>query len=666
MRDADVRISMLPEGARRNFQRRLAFLVWPAIVGWTIFAVRNLLQAHAHSTYLCGAAAVLTGFFLLVGVRATRPLVVVASVHAILAVNCLGVAGIGMLTGQASSSPLSFLCIVPLFAAYQLSIADAVVWTVITVLLMLGVHLSSYCVTIPPDFRPQGWNLFLDRLVMLGVIAGFALSYRRISQQQQTALEASRDAALNALATKSQFLAMMSHEIRTPLHGLLGAAELLAEASDLNANQRDMVDSLERSGRLLLSVVSDILDYSRLEGGDLRLESIAFAPETCLDHVLELYASVAQEKGLDLRGQLDPATPELWTGDPLRLQQILLNLVSNALKFTPQGEVVVEVGLAGGGLRFAVKDTGIGISREAQDNLFKPFEQLDSSTTRRYGGSGLGLAISQKLAGLMGSEIKVESEPGQGSRFFLRLSGTPGPPPPPVLSGRAALRGLSETRLRSLAQRLERLGVTLAEDRLDWIFLGPDATFEGESSARRIRVCPVGHPSTGLTLRLPVTRRSLIKLLGAGPESPQRMAIPRLSQGNRRALVVEDVPLNRTILTRMLTRLGYQVDVAEDGLQAVEAATRQPYELIMMDLHLPGCDGLEATRRIRAHDGPRRPCIIAVTASVLPEDRRAMEEAGADDFVGKPLSFAQLVEALERAPTGSPGPASSPTRSAGD
>lgn len=628
--------------ARKQFQRRLAFLVWPAIVGWTIFAVRNLWQAHEHSTYLCGAAAVLTGSFLLLGVRAMKPAVVLFAVHAILAVNCLGVAGIGLLTGQASSTPLSFLCIVPLFAAYQLTIADAVVWTAFTILLMLAVHLSSLYVTIPPDFRPQGWNLFLDRLVMLAVIAAFAVSYRRISQQQQRALESSRDKALHALATKSQFLAMMSHEIRTPLHGLLGAAELLAESGDLNPNQRDMVDSLDRSGRLLLSVVSDILDYSRLEGGDLRLESIDFAPETCLDHVLELYAPLAQEKGIVLRGQLDPATPELWSGDPLRLQQVLLNLVSNALKFTHQGEVVVEVGPAGEGLRFAVKDTGIGISAQAQDNLFKPFEQLDSSTTRRYGGSGLGLAISQKLAGLMGATILVESEPGQGSRFSLRLSGRLGPPPPPVLTGR--VKACNE----SLAQRLVRLGLTLAEDQLDWIFLGPEDSFEGEPEARRVRVCPLGYPSTGLVLRLPVTRRNLIKLLGAGPESPQRTAVPRLSQGDQRALVVEDVPLNRTILTRMLTRLGYQVDVAQDGLEAVEAASRQPYELVMMDLHLPGCDGLEATRRIRAQQGPRRPCIIAVTASVLPEDRKAMQEAGADDFLGKPLSFAQLVEALER------------------
>ncbi len=636
--------------ATEETRHKLAFLVWPAIAGWTVFAVRNLLEAHPYSTYICGASALFTALLLSLAQHSRNPQVVRVCAHGILGVSCLGVAGIGMLTGQASSTPLTFLCIVPLYAAYQLGSRSALGWTVVTVLLMFGVHASQSFVVIQPEFRPHGWNQFLDQMVMLSVIAAFALSYRRISLQQRAELAESRDRALSALATKSQFLAMMSHEIRTPLHGLLGSAELLAQADDLGPNQRELVDSLERSGKLLLSVVNDILDYSRLEGGDLRLESIPFLPEICLDHVLELYSTVAREKGIELRGQIAPQTPEKWTGDPLRLQQILLNLVSNAVKFTSQGEVVVEVGPAGEGLRFSVRDTGIGIPSEARGNLFKPFEQLDSSTTRRYGGSGLGLAISQRLAGLMGSEIQVESESGKGSHFSLRLAGPLGPPPPPAVQGRAAVWGLPEPQARSVAMRLERLGLTLAEDQLDWVFLGPAETRQPPPGTRSVRLCPLGHEpasESAAVLRLPLTRRNLLKLVGASSDSPQRIALPSLTQGNQRALVVEDVPVNRAILCKMLTRLGYSVDEAEDGVKAVESAACQAYEVVFMDLHLPGIDGREATRRIRSQEGTRRPCIIAVTASVVPEDRLALEEAGADAFVGKPLSFTQLVAVLE-------------------
>jgi len=397
---------------------------------------------------------------------------------------------------------------------------------------------------------------------------------RRLAETVEE-LERSEKEARTANRSKSQFLANMSHEIRTPMNAVIGMTSILA-SSPLTPQQREYLGTIRSSGESLLALLNDILDFSKIEAGKLAIEAAPFALRQCVQEAVDLIAVQAARKGLEIGCRVDPAVPAVIESDATRLRQILVNLLDNAVKFTSSGEVLalveagppppagsrdawVEDGLME--LRFAVRDTGIGISADSLDRLFRPFSQADSSTSRLYGGTGLGLAICHRLAQGLGGRIWVESEPDKGSTFWFTIR---------CRAGAAAL---------------------------------PQVPRESEGADR---------------------------IAGSG--------LPPL-----RILIAEDNVINQKVALLLLERLGYAADVAADGEETLAALRRQRYDVVLMDVQMPGMDGLEAARRIRKEwPAEERPRIIAVTASALREDRETCLSAGMDDYLSKPVLLEDL------------------------
>jgi PAS domain S-box-containing protein len=526
-----------------------------------------------------------------------------------------------------------------------------------------------------------------------------------------TQLGEARDAALESVRLKSEFLANMSHEIRTPLHGILGMVQLLGSTS-LGPEQKEFLVNVQSCSDALLAIVDEILDFSKIEAGKLSIEDEDLDLRALLEQALDPFARAAHGKGLEFALRIAPEAPTYVRGDGLRIRQVLGNLLSNALKFTHKGEVVVDVRLVEmrgnrATLRFEVRDTGIGISQEGMKRLFQVFSQVESSTSRRYGGTGLGLAISRRLAELMGGEMGVESRLGEGSAFWFTLpferrshAGEPAaaaedlrgrrvlvaePNPTqrlileellgawgarPVGAENAAaalelLRRAAETRkpfeALVLDQRLPDMdGVALAR------------AVRAEAALRGTRVILMGRPgadraeakSAGVSACVdkPVRQSQLFEALcdPAGRSSSPRAA-PAASgaapdaglagQHPLRILVVEDNALNREVALRLLERLGYDAELAGDGAEALRAIAARAYDVVLMDIHMPEMDGFAATRKIRELRGSAaRPRIVALTANALKGDRERCLKAGMDDYLSKPLSMKELAAALERAP----------------
>jgi signal transduction histidine kinase/DNA-binding response OmpR family regulator len=516
----------------------------------------------------------------------------------------------------------------------------------------------------------------------LGILA------RRIDDMLQ-ALSAThaelRDMAVRAEAAsqaKSQFLANMSHEVRTPLNGVLGMTALLLE-TPLDAEQRQQVETIQRSGRALLEVIEDVLDLARVESGRLRLEPEDFELVPVLESALEIVAEAGQQKGLELNCLLEPGLPGRVHGDAARLRQILVNLTANAVKFTERGEVVLRARPLGpGGLRLEVRDTGIGIAPEVQARLFEPFSQADPSTTRRFGGSGLGLSICKRLAAHMRGGIGVDSQPGQGAVFWVELplpAAEPGSSErAPAWGGLLALVAAGSPTTREVARHLlEARGLEVEEASdgpgclarlaaareagrphalalVDALLPGAGGWGRAPEGPAVVVMTAYGQTSPAWCLDRERVRAYLPKPLFGRPLQERLAQALRPTSASaravaRRILVAEDHPISRRLAAVLLERLGFQVELAEDGRQAIEAAGRGDLDAVLMDCQMPGVDGFEASREIRRREGAgRRVVIIAMTAGHPEQDRERCLEAGMDDYLSKPVEPGRLADVLRR------------------
>ena len=520
-----------------------------------------------------------------------------------------------------------------------------------------------------------------------------------------------KELAESANRAKSEFLANMSHELRTPLNGMLGMTELALDTG-LTTEQREYLTMAKSSADALLGLINDILDFSKIEAGKLEFEAIEFELRNNLEATLKTLAPRAHEKGLELNCEIGPEVPELLVGDPTRLRQVVVNLVGNAIKFTEQGQVTVNVRVESteteqAVLRFDVADTGIGIPADRQQQIFEAFVQGDGSTTRRYGGSGLGLAVSRRLVEMFGGRVWLESDPGKGSTFhFTARFGAVKRPSMPALPSLAKLEGLpvlvvddNATNRRILEQMLRgwRLKPTLAEDGRSALRCLKEAAEAGRpfplalvdsimpevdgctlvrqikddprlAAARIIMLSSGGlHGDAARCRAMGVVAcltkptghsellNTILEAMGTEPEAAELAMLVtrhRLREHRRglRILLAEDNLVNRMLAVRMLEKHGYAVEVAMDGGEALRKYEAGQFDLVLMDVQMPEMDGFEATAAIRDMEKKNggHVPIVAMTAHALTGDRERCLAAGMDGYISKPFRVEELLEEMER------------------
>ena len=546
----------------------------------------------------------------------------------------------------------------------------------------------------------QAFNLMIDEVAARGAALEDAnRSLERRVIERTTALEQEKARAEAASRAKTRFLANMSHELRTPLNGVIGAAQLLRDQGDEAHRRHELVGLIRTSGTNLLGLIDSVLDLARIESGSLTLNPGDFNLAEVVDAVVATAALVARQKGLHLVSEIDPALALWRRGDAQRLHQVLLNLLGNAAKFTQHGEVVLRVAAdtESGAVHFEVSDTGIGMSAATLAIVFEPFRQADDGSTRRFGGTGLGLAISRELVILMGGHIEAASQLQRGSTLSvtLPLPCLQAQPVSPPLAYRVAYVEPHETSARALAALLTRIGCEAlrcrsvddvraalgrndAHGRPPWLLVACD-----DASSLELLEAAAAHVDPQYVIGMdyaewyaadaaregvklarsvvkPVLRAALVSRFGAALAAgstrpaaltPERLPAAEMALRAGRVLVVEDDPVNQTIVASMLTQAGFSVEVAADGYSALQAFGAMRFDLVLMDWQMPDMDGLEVTRRLRAGAAGghgRTTPIVALTANAFAEDRAACLAAGMNDFLTKPVLADQLVRTVNR------------------